>query len=151
MINYPSKNYMDAINNKDTIIEYHADDSLREIPVRVRYPNKVGEQSKNSLICSVLKDIEPVDSIALHIVALLSGHWKLFYKKWSSNNIIICIKEKVEKETVLNALKKYITDISCEKILIINKLTIDESEKKEFVTKVLLFNILDLIELRGHK
>lgn len=151
VINYPSKNYMDAINNKDTIVEYHADDSLREIPVRVRYPNKVGEQSKNSLICSVLKDIEPVDSIALHIVALLSGHWKLFYKKWSSNNIIICIKEKVEKETVLNALKKYITDVSCEKILMINKLTIDESEKKEFVTKVLLFNILDLIELRGHK
>jgi|GEM_PF-2225634 radical SAM superfamily len=151
VINYPSKNYMDVISNKDVIVEYHANEKLREIPIRVRYPNKESKQSKNSLICSVMKDVEPADSVALHIAALLSGHWKLFYKKWSSNNIIISIREKEEKEKVLNALKEYKADISDEKILMINKLTLNENETKEFVTKVLLFNILDLIELKGHK
>lgn len=151
VINYPSKNYKDVINNKDVIVEYHTNEKLREIPIRAWYPKKGSEQSKNSLICSVLKDIEPVDSVTLHIVALLSGHWKLFYKKWSSNNIVISIREKEEKEAVLNALKKYKVDISCKKILTINKFTLDENETEEFVTKVLLFNILDLIELKGHK
>lgn len=56
-----------------------------------------------------------------------------------------------EKSTVVNAFHKYHVNEIYENSMKINQFSLNENEIKDFVTEVLLFDILNLIELEGLK
>lgn len=110
---------------------------------------KKNGQVKNTLISSIIENSESVDSVVFHTVALLSGHWELFYKKWKEGSIIITFNNREEKRSVLDAFRKYHTGEINENLMKISQLSLNENDIQNFVTEVLLFNILNLIELKG--
>lgn len=151
VINYPSKNYFSIMSNDEESIMYHMKKPLAEIPYKVVFTSKNSIKSKNAYVQEVLADTETTEAVAFHTAALLSGHWKLFYKKWTQSGIEIYLKDKPEKETIKKCLGEYRIASKDNNLGAIRDCVFEEDEIKSFVTKVLLFSILDLIELKGRK
>lgn len=150
LINYPSENYFNILNNVNFNIQYHnindvnIDERIREAIHKIPYKavaNYTTKVNKNILIDQLYKVMDFNEDVTKRILTLIK-HWELLHKRWMKKDIIINCKqslnEKIEDDDVLSTILNNKT--------IRYKELIEENDILCIITYLLTLYFLNIIE-----
>lgn len=156
LINYPSENYFNIMNNPKFNIEYHCindvniNSNIKKAVNKIPYKaiaNYETNLNKNILIDQVYKTMNYSADVEMRIATLIK-HWKQLNQRWLKKDISIECKwnlsEKVENDAVLSMILN--------QKLVKYKKIIKNNDIQAIVTYLLTLyylNIIDFTEGRG--